>query len=80
MQSSRVLFELPLTQSRSAELKKIIMVKQFSAYAALAGLIAAVSARPTARSTEAWGQLRENVSDMLSTLGTTYMSLPVRMD
>jgi hypothetical protein len=51
-----------LTQSQSAELKKIIMVKQFSAYAALAGLIAAVSARPTARSTETWGQLRENVS------------------
>jgi hypothetical protein len=43
------------------------MVKKFSAYAALAGLIAAVSARPSARSTETWSQLRENVSDMHGT-------------
>lgn len=56
-----------MTRFQSLVLKKIIMVKQFSAYAALAGLIAAVSARPSARSTETWGQLRENVSDMPGT-------------
>lgn len=31
---------------------------------ALAGLIPAASARPAARSTQTWSQLRENVSDL----------------